>query len=148
VILFDTNVLIYAFDPASPQHVWARKLLFGSIQGKGAVVNPVILAEICVGDTFPETVVERVEKLGIRVIDLKPEVSLRCARTFSEYLARSKSAGESAAARVPLPDFFIGAQASLLNLPIATVDTARYQTYFPEVELITPPPKSQRENKL
>ena len=37
-----------------------------------------------------------------------------------------------------LPDFFIGAHAAVLRLPIVTRDGGRYRTYFPTVELITP----------
>ena len=38
-----------------------------------------------------------------------------------------------------LPDFFIGAHAAVLDCPILTRDAARYRTYFPTVELLTPP---------
>ena len=38
----------------------------------------------------------------------------------------------------PIPDFFIGAHAAVLNLDLITRDVARYQTYFPTVNLITP----------
>jgi predicted nucleic acid-binding protein len=37
-----------------------------------------------------------------------------------------------------LPDFFIGAQAAVLNLDLLTRDASRYQSYFPTVKLITP----------
>ena len=47
-----------------------------------------------------------------------------------------------AAPKSPLPDFFIGAHASLLGLPLATADVCRYRTYFPEIQLITPPDAS------
>jgi hypothetical protein len=38
----------------------------------------------------------------------------------------------------PLPDFFIGAHAAVSDLPLLTRNNARYQTYFPTIELITP----------
>lgn len=38
----------------------------------------------------------------------------------------------------PLPDFFIGAQAAVLNVDLITRDVSRYSTYFPTVNLITP----------
>jgi predicted nucleic acid-binding protein len=50
VILLDTNVLIDAFDPAAPCPTWASSLLRESLLGDGAAINPVILAELCVGD--------------------------------------------------------------------------------------------------
>jgi hypothetical protein len=37
-----------------------------------------------------------------------------------------------------LSDFFIGAQAAVMDCPILTRDTGRYQGYFPTVTLVTP----------
>jgi predicted nucleic acid-binding protein len=37
-----------------------------------------------------------------------------------------------------LPDFYIGAQALIMQWPILTRDIARYRTYFPTLQLITP----------
>ena len=40
--------------------------------------------------------------------------------------------------KIPLPDFFTGAHAAVLDLPLATVGLDRYRTYFPSVKLICP----------
>jgi predicted nucleic acid-binding protein len=37
-----------------------------------------------------------------------------------------------------LPAFFIGAHATVQNIPIVTRDARRYRHYFPTVELIAP----------
>ena len=37
-----------------------------------------------------------------------------------------------------LPDFYVGAHAAVMHCPILTRDVARYRTYFPTVQLITP----------
>lgn len=37
-----------------------------------------------------------------------------------------------------LPDFFIGAHAAGLGMPLLTRDIARHRAYFPTIELIAP----------
>jgi hypothetical protein len=37
-----------------------------------------------------------------------------------------------------LADFFVGAHAAVRGWPILTRDAARYQGYFPTVQLVTP----------
>ncbi len=138
VTLFDTNALIYAFDPTSPFHNWAGKMLFQALAGDGAAVNPVILAELCVGDHDPATVQARLERLGFVFLDLPCAASNRAAEAFASCLLARKKSGVKIDRKVPLPDFFIGAHAELLGLPLASGDTDRYQLYFPDVILISP----------
>ena len=38
----------------------------------------------------------------------------------------------------PLPDFYIGAQAAVLDMDLITRDEGRYRTYFPTVRIICP----------
>ncbi len=138
VTLFDTNVLIYAFDSASPFHDWAGKTLYQALAGDGAAVNPVILAELCVGDRDPTTVQARPERLGFVLLDLPCAVSLRAGEAFAACLQARKNSGLETVRKVPLADFFIGAHAEWLNLPLASRDTDRYRLHFPEVTLISP----------
>jgi len=37
-----------------------------------------------------------------------------------------------------LPVFFIGAHAAVENIALITRETARYRTYFPKLQLVTP----------
>ena len=138
MILIDTNVLIYAFDSGSEFYAWSRETLASALAKEGAAINPVILAELCVGDQDPETVESRLAQIGLHFLDLKPGVATTCARAFRRYLQHRKQAGQKAENKIPLPDFFIGAHAAVLDLPLATVDVDRYRTYFPSVSLICP----------
>ena len=136
--LLDTNVLIYGFDLSSPHHSWARGIIRSSILGDGAAVNPVILAEYLAGEQAPDTVITRLTAFGIAILDLPSMAAPRCAKAYASYLENRRQQTAPLTPKSPLPDFFIGAHASTLNLPIATADLGRYQTYFPEVKLITP----------
>ena len=53
-------------------------------------------------------------------------------KAFSAY-RRSKGTKQNV-----LPDFFIGAHATVLSVPLLTRDARRYRTYFPSLELICP----------
>lgn len=138
MILVDTNVLIYAFDPGAKFYTWSRETLTDALANEGAAINPVILAELCVGDHDSETVEFRLAQMGLHFLDLKTEVATTCAQAFRGYLQARKRVGDKTGSKIPLPDFFIGAHASVLNLSLATVDVDRYRTYFPSVKLICP----------
>ena len=54
MILLDTNVLIYAFEPESRFHQLGRETIVDAVAGEGAAINAVSLAEICVAQ-FEQT---------------------------------------------------------------------------------------------
>lgn len=139
MILLDSNVLIYAFDPDSTTFSWAREILRRAVLEGRAAINPVILAELMVGDHSPETVTTRLEKLEVHLLDLPITTAPRCSQAYADYLDnRRKQPGLPTAPKSPLPDFFIGAHAAALGFTVATADTRRYQSYFPEVQLLSP----------
>jgi len=105
--------------------------------GDGTAINPVILAEYLVGERTPDTVISRVTSFGIVILDLPSIVAPRCAKAY--YLEKRRGQLASLAPKSPLPEFFIGAHAAVLNLLLATADLSPYRSYYPEVELLTPP---------
>lgn len=138
MILLDTNVLIYGFDPNSAHHPWARGVIRSALIAHGAAINPVILAEYLVGEQTPDTAINRLTSLGVVLLDLPSMAAQRCAQAYSSYLHLRKQSSDRPVPKSPLPDFFIGAHAAVLNLPLATADSDRYRTYFPELNIITP----------
>lgn len=101
-ILLDTNVLINAFDPDAPFHTWASSLLRKSLLGDGAAINPVILAELCVGDAHPDRMAERLEDLGIVLLDLPVRAGPRCAQAYAGFLENRRKQPGPAAPKIPL----------------------------------------------
>jgi len=138
-LFLDTNVLIDACEPSAPFHAWASALLIDAVPAGRVVTNVVVIAELCVGDTQPERVADRVRGFGVEVLDLPAAVAPFAAKAFAAYRKRRLAAGVPARVTTPLPDFFIGAHALVLGLPLATADTRRFATCFPRLRLVTPP---------
>jgi hypothetical protein len=69
---------------------------------------------------------------GLHMLDIPREALFMAGKVFLKY---KKQKGTK---RSPLPDFFIGAQAAILDLGLITRDSGRYRTYFPTVQLICP----------
>ena len=133
--LIDTSVLIDAFDTSSPLNLWATDQIAAAVSIGGAAVNPITLAEVGVNGDLA-AVKARITGEGIQLAPLPIAASGPAARAFAEYLPRRKAA--TAAPRVPLPDFFIGAHAEAEGWKLLTNDAARFRTYFPRVEVVAP----------
>ena len=138
MILLDTNVLIYASAKRSPFLKWARRTIAAGVAGAGAAVSAISVAEICVGDSEPETVAERLRSWGIAVLDVPAAAAEPAARAYLEYRERRRASAGREAPLLPLPDFFIGAHAEVMGWPLATADEGRFRTYFPSLRLETP----------
>jgi len=139
MILLDTNVLVYASDPASAFYHWARETIADAVAGDGAAVNAVSLAEICVGDADPPTAADRIRSWGVEILDVPAAAADVCAKAYHGYRKLRMSQSGLPVPMMPLPDFFIGAHAKIMGWELATADRGRFHTYFPSVRLIMPP---------
>jgi predicted nucleic acid-binding protein len=130
-VIVDSNVIL---DIAHDDPVWAdwsdRQLT--KYQPAGLVTNPVIYAELCAGARRQSDVDRLVKELKLEYVELTRRALFLAAKAFLQYRKRG------GVKTSPLPDFFIGAQATALGLPLLTRDKARYHTYFPQVKLICP----------
>lgn len=129
-VLVDSNVVMDITGRDPQWEAWSAGQL-EAFAGRLAI-NPVIYAELC----FPLASVEEADQLvaylGLNYREFSRESLFLAALAFRACRQRG---GAKAS---PLPDFFIGAHAAALGVPILTRDVARYQTYFPEVTLISP----------
>ncbi len=138
MILLDTNILIYASDPSSIYSVWARETIAKAVDTDGASIDAVSLAEVCVGDEFPEAVADNIRSWGIEILDSPAAAAVVCAKAYRAYRKRRLSQSQKDSPTVPLPDFFIGAHSQIMGWSLATADVGRFKTYFPSIKLITP----------
>ena len=130
IILVDTNVLL---DITEHDELWAdwSQEQMSRYLGR-MVVNPMIYSELCHESEDPDDVDAILLTLGVDFREI-PRLGLFLAAQAVK-LYRQRGGSKTA----PLPDFFIGAHAAALGIPIITRDVGRYRTYFPGVERISP----------
>jgi predicted nucleic acid-binding protein len=138
MILLDTNVVVDALDKKQAHHAWSKKQIEDAVVGEGGGISVVTLAELCAGASNPEDVEPEVKRLGITVHDVPSASATICGKAYRRYVTARRSSGGSAPPKMPLPDFFIGAQAEIMVWKIATRDQERFKRYFPKVTLVTP----------
>lgn len=95
-------------------------------------INPIIYSELCYHAIGIGEVDQLVLNFGFQFDELPEEALFLASQAYRAYKQRG---GTKTA---PLPDFFIGAHAQALGIPILTRDAGRYSSYFPGVQLICP----------
>jgi predicted nucleic acid-binding protein len=130
--LVDTNVLL---DLATDDPVWAdwsvRQLDAAAVKGP-LVINDVVYAELSVGFERIEELDNLLDEAGVTLEEIPREALFLAGKALRRY----RAAGGTRMG--VLPDFFIGAHAVVLGLPLLTRDAKRYRTYFPSVIMVTP----------
>jgi predicted nucleic acid-binding protein len=131
-VLVDSNVLLDIMTEDPQWFSWSADALARAAETMRLVINPIIYAEVSIrysriedlNDALPQTFVEREP--------LPYEAAFLAGKAFLIYRKHS------GVRRSPLPDFFIGAHASIARYSLLTRDAGRYRTYFPKLPLIAP----------
>jgi hypothetical protein len=131
-VLVDSNVLLDIMTEDPQWFSWSADALARAAETTRLVINPIIYAEVSIrysriedlNDALPQTFVEREP--------LPYEAAFLAGKAFLIYRKHS------GVRRSPLPDFFIGAHASIARYSLLTRDAGRYRTYFPKLPLIAP----------
>lgn len=128
----DTNVLIDVATDNPDWGQWSRRALSAARARAPLLINVVVYAEFAMSFSQASDCDVELEPFDLTIADIPRDAAFRAAQAFRGY----RQAG---GARVAvLPDFFIGAHASVLKLPLLTRDIRRYRTYFPELSLLAP----------
>jgi len=131
-VLVDSNVILDVFLNDLKWADWSQAKLEEYSDHTSLYINSIIYSEISIGFKLIEDLESGISKVGCRLLDIPKEALFLAGKAFIKYKKRE------GVKRTPLPDFFIGAQAAVLNLDLLTRDVSRYKTYFPTVKLITP----------
>ncbi len=130
--LIDSNVLADLFDDESEWQEWSEAMVTQCRNRGPLIINPVILAEVSAGFDSYEAVNEHLPEDFVVREDLPWEAAFLAARAFVIY----RHAGGQR--RSPLPDFYIGAHATVKGHTLLTRDPRRYRYYFPKLRIVSP----------
>ena len=132
-VLVDANVLLDVLTDDPRWYGWSAAQLDACAAEAELCINPVIYAEVSVG-------FDRIEELDYALppdaftrLELPWEAGFLAGKAFLRY-RRARGARTS-----PLPDFYIGAHAAIEGMTLLTRDAKRYRTYYPKLEIISPP---------
>jgi predicted nucleic acid-binding protein len=131
-VLVDSNILIDLMTEDAEWFSWSAKALATAAESSRLVINPIIYAEVSIRYTRIEALDAALPKAMIDREPIPYEAAFLAGKVFRVYRRRGGTK------RSPLPDFFIGAHASIAGHSLLTRDAARYRTYFPKLPLIAP----------
>ncbi len=131
-ILVDSNVILDIVTEDKKWFPWSSQALAKYAETHTLVINPIIYAEVSVGFDRIEDVEEVLPSAFFRRDPIPWEAAFLAAKCFLAYRRRRGKKSST------LPDFFIGAHAAVVGIPLLTRDIARYRTYFPKLNIITP----------
>lgn len=131
-VLVDSCILLDLFTN-NPKFVdWSESTLQQYSQTNTLYINSVIYTEISIGFNNIEEVEKAVSSLNLKVLEMPREALFLAGKAFLKY---RKNTGTK---NSPLPDFFIGAHASVSGFGLITRDKSKYNTCFPKIKLIHP----------
>ncbi len=130
--LVDTDVLIDLFDTGSPWESWSTRHIERLRSEGPIVINQIVYAEMAAGFAQEATLETVLSPTRFLREDLPWEAAFAAGHAF---LAYRRGGGPK---RSPLPDFYIGAHASIRGYSLLTRDRNRYRAYFPMLRIISP----------
>lgn len=132
MVLVDTNVLIDVVQESQPWAEWSINQLAVQSKVHQLVINPVIFAELALSYETLDEVEAVMSELRFPILELPRPALFLAGKAFLRY---RRAGGMKSNV---LPDFFIGAHASVARAALLTRDRGRYATHFLTVSLITP----------
>lgn len=130
--LVDSSVVLDILTEDPEWLEWSASALEQRAEESLLVINPIIYAEISIRFERIEDLEGALPAWMFRRDPLPWEAAFLAGKCFITYRRRG------GARRSPLPDFYIGAHAAVAGMTLLTRDAARYRTYFPRLDLITP----------
>ena len=130
--LVDSNVLLDVITEDPEWLDWSAAALARAADTSPLVINPIVYAEVAARFERIEDLEDALPRDYYERRPLPWEAAFLAGQCFVKYRRRGGSR------RSPLPDFYIGAHATIEGLTLLTRDARRYRTYFPALRIIAP----------
>jgi predicted nucleic acid-binding protein len=131
-VLVDANVLLDILIPDPEWEGWSSAAFAEAAESSLLAINPIIFAEVSIGfDRIEDLEAALPEELQREALPW--DAAFLAGKAFTAYRRRGGTR------LTPLPDFYIGAHAAVRAYMLLTRDARRFRTYFPNLQLITPP---------
>lgn len=131
-VLVDSNVLLDVITGDPVWGDWSAQALAEQLERGELVINPIVYAEIAFDFDTIEEVDAMLPPADFDYAEIPREAAFLAARCHARY----RAAGGARA--MILPDFLIGAHATVERMALLTRDARRYRSYFPGLALIAP----------
>ncbi len=132
MILVDSNIIFDLLDNDPQWCLWSGAQIQRCVQLDKIAINAMIYAELSPRYRSEAKVDKLLKELMLDFVEIPRSAAFLAGKAHLLYRQRG------GAKTSVLPDFFIGAHATVLGCPILTRDTRRYAAYFPTVPLIAP----------
>ena len=131
-LLVDSNVILDIFLDDPNWADWSVNALANASYRSTLYINQIIYTEVSIGFDKIEELESALNEGGFQMLEMPKEALFLAGKAYLNYRRNKETK------KLPLPDFYIGAQAAVLEMDLITRDEGRYRTYFPTVRLICP----------
>ncbi|QIA21387.1 type II toxin-antitoxin system VapC family toxin [Mesorhizobium sp. AA22] len=130
--LLDTNVLIDVWGPAGRETKWSASAITQCRRDGALVINTIVWSELA-----PLIATEAALRKAVEMLKMDREL-LPWEAAFLAGVTHSRYRRAGGLRERTLPDFFIGAHAVVSGHRLLTRDAARYRSYFPDLDIMSP----------
>lgn len=130
--LVDSNVLLDFIEDDPDWRGWSTGWMERALGEGDLVINAIVLSEVAGTFATAEQLNATLPRTYFRREDLPFEAAFVAGKAHFEYRRRG------GARQRTLPDFLIGAHASVKGYRLLTRDARRYRAYFPDLDILDP----------
>src|SRR6218665_537585 len=131
-VLIDTNIIIDVFGPETPFKVWSSEIILALKTDAPFILSPVVWAELAGLMPSEDVLAQTLSRLN------PVREALPFSAAYKAGIAHQRYRRAGGQRERTLPDFLIGAHAAVRAHRLLTRNAARYRTYFPSLDIISP----------